>query len=275
MKFASLFSVALAAGSAVATGTSLTRSYDVVQARQAKVQRDLLDVCAGLDLDLKIDLLDKPIVLGHIDVCLCVSLIPTFIKTNVAAKAGCLLGGETKIIAILEGLIHSAKGKKDCRFPPHCHSVCSGANPCGFDCDDGYTPYTPPGQQYPSTCTCQPPKTECNGKCGDFPHGCGSAAPVKRRHARRGGSEPVCPVGTEACGVTGGNGWDCVDTQHDRESCKSLNPIFASLPISESLIDFWFQFPSSLHSPVFLRAWDNSFRYFPSLPGHVNFVLFY
>ena len=50
MKFASLFSAALAVGSAVATGTSLTRSYDVVQARQAKVQRDLLDVCAGLDL---------------------------------------------------------------------------------------------------------------------------------------------------------------------------------------------------------------------------------
>lgn len=59
MKLTSLFSVALAATSAFASATSLTRNYDVVRARQAKVQRDLLDICAGLDVDLEVDLLSK------------------------------------------------------------------------------------------------------------------------------------------------------------------------------------------------------------------------
>ena len=59
MKLTSLLSVALAVTSAFASASSLTRSYDVVKARQAKVQRDLLDVCAGIDVDLKLDLLSK------------------------------------------------------------------------------------------------------------------------------------------------------------------------------------------------------------------------
>ncbi len=52
MKVATFLPLVLAATSTVAT--SLTRSYDVVRARQVKVQRDLLDVCVGLDVDVEI-----------------------------------------------------------------------------------------------------------------------------------------------------------------------------------------------------------------------------
>lgn len=50
MKFLAIAPLVLAATSAYAT--SLTSGYDVIQSRQAKVQRDLLDVCVGLDADL-------------------------------------------------------------------------------------------------------------------------------------------------------------------------------------------------------------------------------
>ncbi|CCM00856.1 uncharacterized protein FIBRA_02901 [Fibroporia radiculosa] len=109
MKLSSVFLPLLAASSALAgaTRTSLTRRahrHDVVSSRQAHIQRDLLDVCVSLDVDL--DILD--IVFGHIKVCLCLSLLPDFIQVDVVAKAAVDLFGEDVVLAELEALTASS-----------------------------------------------------------------------------------------------------------------------------------------------------------------------
>ncbi|EMD36280.1 hypothetical protein CERSUDRAFT_115230, partial [Gelatoporia subvermispora B] len=191
---------------------------DAIRARQAHIQRDLVDVCAGLDVDLTLDLIKidgKPLVAGHLDVCLCISLLPDFIKVDVVAQAAVALVGETQVLAILEGLINGDSGKQECHYPAHASPVCSFDTPCGFSCGDGFTPYTPPGASSPTDCVCEPPYTVCNGQCGNFPHGCGSSTPKRRR-------APTCASGRSVCGVTGGSygqGWECVDTTSDLESC--------------------------------------------------------
>lgn len=50
-------------------------------------------------------LLAQKIVVGHIDICLCISLIPTFIQANVVAQAAVLLVGEAKVTALIEALV--------------------------------------------------------------------------------------------------------------------------------------------------------------------------
>ncbi|KAH8103394.1 hypothetical protein BXZ70DRAFT_727352 [Cristinia sonorae] len=230
MKLLALTPLVLLAVSS-ASATSLTHGYDIVKSRQAKVHRDLLDVCVGLDADLTLaDILrdGNPLVAGHLNVCLCVSAIPDFIKTNAAAKLAVNLLGVAKVTALIEALINNHPSCQHCSFPAHSHSMCAPSWPCQFECDHGYTPHTNPGDKHPSSCVCPAPKMECNGKCGDFPHGCGSAVPAPPPHRRsrlvgkRQFEEPTCEAGKEVCGVPGGTGWECVDTRTDKESCSSF-----------------------------------------------------
>lgn len=108
-----------------------------------------------------------------------------------------------------------------CNLPEHGHSSCHRDDLCRYDCEHGYQPYTTPGSDKPSSCYCPAPKTECNGQCGDFPNGCGSATP-KRRNTRR-AAPPSCPRGATICGIAGNpTGWECIDTETDKESCTSF-----------------------------------------------------
>lgn len=89
---------------AFATRSSLTRGaprHDVISSRQAHIQRDLLDVCAGLDVDLNV----ANIVVGHLDVCLCISLLPDFVAVDAVAQAAVALVGEAEVLATLEALV--------------------------------------------------------------------------------------------------------------------------------------------------------------------------
>ncbi|KAI0946558.1 hypothetical protein AcW1_009991 [Taiwanofungus camphoratus] len=200
---------------AFATRSSLTRGaprHDVISSRQAHIQRDLLDVCAGLDVDLNV----ANIVVGHLDVCLCISLLPDFVAVDAVAQAAVALVGEAEVLATLEALINGEPGKQSCSYPAHASPICSFDWPCGFNCTDGYTPFTPPGSGHPTSCTCAPPLRECNGQCGSFPGGCGSAVPRRKRGA------PTCAAGKTPCGIVGGSsgrGWECVDITSDLESC--------------------------------------------------------
>ena len=47
----------------------------------------------------------KALVAGHLDVCLCVSLIPDFIKVNAACQTAVNLIGVAKVTALIEGLV--------------------------------------------------------------------------------------------------------------------------------------------------------------------------
>ncbi|EPQ51225.1 hypothetical protein GLOTRDRAFT_22182, partial [Gloeophyllum trabeum ATCC 11539] len=157
-----------------------------------------------------------PLIAGHLDLCLCVSLLPDFVKENPVAKTAALLLNETRVTDIVEDLIHKQSSKKQCKYPVHAKGICSTSDVCRFECQDGYTAFTPSGSSSPTSCTCAAPNTECNGKCGLFPNGCGSQAAHKKR------TTPKCDADKRLCGVPGGSngkGWECVDTKSDLESC--------------------------------------------------------
>lgn len=64
-------------------------------------QRSLVDICANVDADLKI----LGIVLGKIDLCLCVSAIPQLLHTNLVLEAGVVLFGESAVTAAVTALV--------------------------------------------------------------------------------------------------------------------------------------------------------------------------
>ncbi|KAI0072476.1 hypothetical protein K474DRAFT_1650931 [Panus rudis PR-1116 ss-1] len=222
MKFFALVPLFFAFSSVMASGLTRRHHNDIVQARQAKLRRDIdVDICASLDLDLTLPNILREGNVGHLDVALCVSIVEEFVKSNPVCQAASLLIGVDEVITIIIELIKGAGNKRQCSLPNHGHSKCSHDDLCSFDCQHGYQPYTAPGDSSPSQCTCPAPLSECNGQCGNFPNGCGSATP-QRRNTRRAGP-PSCPVGQQICGVPGSSGWDCVDVKTDRESCKSMS----------------------------------------------------
>jgi hypothetical protein len=64
-------------------------------------QRALLDICANVDAELKL----LGLVFGKIELCLCISAIPTLIQTNLIVKAAVLLAGEAAVTAALNALV--------------------------------------------------------------------------------------------------------------------------------------------------------------------------
>ena len=139
-------------------------------------------------------------------------------------------------------------GHQTCTYPEHAHAACSAGSPCAVGCDDGYSPYTPPGGALNSACHCPVPNTECNGKCGLFPQGCGSAVPAPPIRKRT--QSNMCPKGLIVCGVEdNAYGWECVDTTEDPQSCEHcLTMCWLSLvAVAEPSCPRW-----RLHGPVSL-----------------------
>jgi len=191
------------------------RSHDVVTARQAQIKRGLVDVCVALDLDVTLlDILPggKPLVAGHVELCLCVSVLPDFIRSNSVGQNVVRYLGEAPAQDFFTNLINSQPNKQQCHYPDHCEPICDWEKPCHFHCKDGFVP---DDEEHPTKCICPPPNTVCNGQCGSFPNGCGSQTPKRKR-------APSCSSGRTLCGVPGGSkgkGYDCVDTKSDLESC--------------------------------------------------------
>ncbi|OCH90062.1 hypothetical protein OBBRIDRAFT_826179 [Obba rivulosa] len=209
MRFASYPAIAFAlllplAG--LATSSSLT-------------QRALLDVCANVDAELQVDLLGIKVVVGLIEVCLCLSVLPTFITTNIIAEAAVGLVGEASVLSALTDLVNDAADHQSCTYPDNSSPFCEAGNPCGFTCSNGFTPEP---AKNPDSCVCEAPNTVCNGVCGEF-KGCSSSSPKRRDPQLR--KRAVCEDGLTPCGVYGWQGqrssqaWECVDTTSDLESC--------------------------------------------------------
>ncbi|EMD39476.1 hypothetical protein CERSUDRAFT_45486, partial [Gelatoporia subvermispora B] len=102
-----------------------------------------------------------------------------------------------------------------CTYPDHASPVCSASNPCGFNCQDGFTADA-------NSCVCASPNVVCNDVCGSYPNGCPTTAmnPARRRASVR--KRAQCEPGLTACGVynwKSSEGWECVDTRSDLESC--------------------------------------------------------
>ncbi|TRM59023.1 hypothetical protein BD626DRAFT_633577 [Schizophyllum amplum] len=177
MKFSSIIAFPLAAlaavSSVVGTATPTKKGVDIIKARQFN-PRGLVDICAALDVDLDIKLGQKDVIVGRLDVCLCLEALPNFLEAHVVAAAAVKLVGADVVSAKINALLNAAHNKKSCTYPQHYKAICSSDDPCGWDCTDGFTAY--PATK-PTQCICPTGKTVCNGKCGDFSHGCASPVP--------------------------------------------------------------------------------------------------
>ncbi|KAI4527806.1 hypothetical protein EV122DRAFT_252995 [Schizophyllum commune] len=178
MKFSSLIAFPIAAlaavSSVVGSATPTKKGVDIIKARQFNPRHGLIDICANLDIDLDIHLGDRDLVFGHIDVCLCLGALPNFLEAHAVAATAVKLVGHDVVAARLEALLNAAHNKKNCSYPQHYKSICSSQDPCGWECTDGFVEYP---TNKPTQCICPTGKTVCNGKCGDFPHGCASPVP--------------------------------------------------------------------------------------------------
>ncbi|KAI0783350.1 hypothetical protein C8Q75DRAFT_810936 [Abortiporus biennis] len=180
--------------------------------------RTFTDTCAEVDAGLSIDLLGIRITVGLIQVCLCLSGIPDFIKADAVAIAAVNLVGVASVTAEVTAMINGAKGHKNCIFPDHADPFCSASDFCGFHCKDGFE-LSPDKKD----CICPAPKIVCNGQC-EAVKACPSSHP-KRELGEIQKRSAACSDGFTACGVYGWTGlrsntaWECVDTQSDLESC--------------------------------------------------------
>ncbi|KAF9652487.1 hypothetical protein BDM02DRAFT_3075260, partial [Thelephora ganbajun] len=152
------------------------------------------------------------IITGHLNLCLCLSVLPGFLDSHPMARKVIDGIGRDRARDYFAGLIRSQKDKQECHYPRHARPFCSIQRPCDFTCEKGYAPSP---STNPTECICHSPYSECNGVCGYFPHGCSSQGFSKDRR-----DQPTCPAGKTMCGVpNGGEGHDCVDTKIDVESC--------------------------------------------------------
>ncbi|KAH8094606.1 hypothetical protein BXZ70DRAFT_348089 [Cristinia sonorae] len=209
MRFAAPALVALAA-----TGHAAARAFN-----NELVARTTTDTCAEVDAGLSVNILGISIVVGLVEVCLCISGIPLFVKSNSVAIAAVNIAGIASVSAELTAMINTAKGHQKCTYPDNCDPLCAKSNPCGFQCKNGFSPFPP---SKPTDCVCLSPKKVCNGICGDFPS-CPSAHP--KRELEMAKRYATCDKGFTACGVFGWPGmrasqaWECIDTTSDLESC--------------------------------------------------------
>ncbi|KAK0235201.1 hypothetical protein EDD85DRAFT_69506 [Armillaria nabsnona] len=211
---------------AFAASPSLVKSHKtprtLAQRQYHHQPRDLLDICISLDADalLKggiLSLLPLDVFAG-LNLCLCLKDLDIFLDTNVVVD---LLDPATKSLleTRLKALINT--GGEHCDvLPTHSHRVCNNRNPCHWECD---SPYIQQGDQ----CVCPPPKTECNGQCGVFPRGCGSAVPRSRKRRQAPvttlmEAQATCKTGQSVCGVPSPQGkydYECMDTSSALDSC--------------------------------------------------------
>jgi len=115
----------------------------------------LVDVCANIDADLKVDVLGIAVVVGILDVCLCLSAVPLFISSNLVAAAAVDLVGVSAVEAELNSLINSShhvpacpsgtpKKKRDAKYIAKRALCATHETACGvyggsarsFDCVD-------------------------------------------------------------------------------------------------------------------------------------------
>ncbi|KAI0792577.1 hypothetical protein C8Q75DRAFT_608169 [Abortiporus biennis] len=216
----------------------------IVQSRQANLKRVALvqDNCATINsktLTVGSDGVFHSV--GVVNQCMCVQYgdhsINAFVYNDPVGIAAVNAAGIYIAESALEGLIFNAPDSATCTYPANAiPGGCQPGAPCSFQCSNGYVPYVPLGSSSPTTCYCPSPSIACNGQCGSFPNGCGSAVPVllqkKRRNVRERRSlngerwdvEGLCEFGKSVCGVGldfngSKRGWECIDTARDKESC--------------------------------------------------------
>ncbi|KAI9457464.1 hypothetical protein BJY52DRAFT_1079307, partial [Lactarius psammicola] len=195
--------------------------------RQHVEPRAFLDVCATIDEHALASVnlaLPGSAFQSCLNICLCISSLPTAIQANSNLRQLVKKYGESVVRSDLALLINSAQSRENCYYPDNSQPACTPEDPCGFDCE---SPFVPRGNK----CVCPRPYKLCNGVCGMFTYGCGSAAahPYKRASsdlkARSHGifthedALATCDRGERVCGVyLGSAAFECLNTDVALES---------------------------------------------------------
>lgn len=190
---------------------ALTSSLTVVTPKPLNQFKPRLqsDVCAEVNEELSVSGLS----LGNVNLCACVSGIPSLISSGpTAIRQAVTLFGAQAVTKSLNNLITGASGSEQCQYPDNAVAVCQSANPCGFQCVDGFVPSPSTGKA--TSCICPYPYTVCNGQCGSYTS-CYSGAPSVRK--RDVGSD--CAPGWKRCQIPGREVMECVDVLNDLWSC--------------------------------------------------------
>ncbi|KAJ7488305.1 hypothetical protein FB451DRAFT_1391250 [Mycena latifolia] len=142
------------------------------------------------------------------ELCTCTSVLSELVthSTRAPIREGRSYGGHDKTVTALKDKIKGCgdKDKKTCTHPENSVPSCSRKDLCGYKCKTGYQ--------------------DCGGSCKKT---CSQATglisgPYKRDSVYWGHRlQRSCLPGWTACGVPGGSSrdWECLDTQHDLESC--------------------------------------------------------
>jgi hypothetical protein len=149
-----------------------------------------------------------------------------------ACRAQCSLSGFDRSGPLIKQRINSVMcliisqihkyADPSCVYPQYSTPACVNGNPCGFQCTDGFTAFP---VDNPTACICESPSVICNGFCVESSV-CSSPQPADDRR-RWVGSGSCAGKGKKwvTCGVYGGGplAWECINTEHDLESCESIH----------------------------------------------------
>ncbi|KAL1737746.1 hypothetical protein HDZ31DRAFT_78917, partial [Schizophyllum fasciatum] len=122
-----------------------SKTSRIVASRQHSVprtlaNRDLIDICASVDVEAVLDLLPPLVSIPNLDgkICLCIDDLDIFLSTYIDATVlSSILTGPLK--AALALLINTDPSRAQCPpVPPHASRVCKVGDPCGIQCDKGY-----------------------------------------------------------------------------------------------------------------------------------------
>ncbi|KAF8258249.1 hypothetical protein EI94DRAFT_1623640 [Lactarius quietus] len=215
---------------------SLPAASDARSLRQRVVTRSSLDVCATID-ESTFSYVELYIPGYHyqscVNICLCISTLPAAIQSRAELETLAKEYGEDKVKTDLTLLINAAQNREECDYPDNSSPACTPRNPCAFNCESPYV-------EKDKECVCPAPYKLCNGICGKYPHGCGSAAPhpysgygkrlspelQARSHGVFSNDDALatCRHGETVCGVyKGSSAFECLNTHIALESCK-CNP---------------------------------------------------
>ncbi|KDR79188.1 hypothetical protein GALMADRAFT_137075 [Galerina marginata CBS 339.88] len=219
----------------------------VLTSRQHHIARDLLDVCINVNVDLLanasqllgLESVLAPLDLGaKVELCLCLKDLDIYLETNDEAQVLVGLLGKSTVGALITALINTSPDARHCTFPSNAHHTCNTHDPCHYECDP---PYVPQG----GVCVCASPYLSCNGVCGIFPQGCGSAAPrsIQARAnpiATLSQAQASCKPYETVCGIPGRESalaFECINTRSTKDSCGGCmtpHPFFETEPIRHS-----------------------------------------
>ncbi|RDB26727.1 hypothetical protein Hypma_005395 [Hypsizygus marmoreus] len=189
--------------------------------RQYRVHRDVTDTCTSITGETYASLLgiEDATPYAGIQICVCVGDIDTWLDTDTNGLALSAIVGRETAKANLEAVFALGTVSESCTLPDHATRTCTIGSPCTYACNENYTPTA-------NQCVCEPPFLECDGQCAEFPSGCASGIPRRKRRSlpvtTLAQAKSTCKPRESVCGIVGRENtydFECVDTSVALDSC--------------------------------------------------------